>query len=271
MSNPAKSVTTQPTIIVFGVSAIGKPRAGTFKGSDIAAARKAAAKLGLAVIDVADQAGLALAAKVPAGRVGGSGDNIIPFINKDLHGQIKAFEIKGQKNGQAEASGELAIGPEAKGSRLPRSWDDIKAGDLVLAQEADPLDGWWQVTIIEANGDLFKLRWPGSGRGRPLQKHRATLGLICPNDAKTDGKSESKPNPKQSAGKSVYPANWSLLAVDQTVLAKEDGPMEQWWEAKIVKIDKDQFTLQWRDYPKLPQIVRCRSSLGLMHPAPKVA
>jgi hypothetical protein len=47
--------------------------------------------------------------------------------------------------------------------------------------------------------------------------------------------------------------------------------MEQWWEAKIVKIDKDQFTLQWRDYPKLPQIVRCRSSLGLMHPAPKLA
>ena len=36
--------------------------------------------------------------------------------------------------------------------------------------------------------------------------------------------------------------------------------MEQWWEAKIVKIDKDHFTLQWRDYPKLPQIVRSRSS-----------
>ena len=91
MSNPAKSVTTQPTIIVFGVSAIGKPRAGTFKGSDVSAARKAAAKLGLSVIDLTDEAGLALAAKVPAGRIGGAGDNIIPFINKDLHGQIKSL------------------------------------------------------------------------------------------------------------------------------------------------------------------------------------
>src|ERR1700689_5073924 len=86
MSNSAKP-TSQPIIIVFGVSAIGKPRAGTFKGSDVPAARKAAAKLGLRVIDLIDEAGLALAAKVSAGRIGGSGDNIIPFVDKDLHGQ----------------------------------------------------------------------------------------------------------------------------------------------------------------------------------------
>ena len=119
---------------------------------------------------------------MPAGRIGGSGDNIIPFINKDLHTQIKAFEIKGQKNGQGQTSGELANSPEPESPRLPRSWDDIKVGDRVLAQEADPEDGWWQVTVTEGNGDLFKLRWPGSRRGRPPQKHRTMLGLICPNE-----------------------------------------------------------------------------------------
>lgn len=270
MNVPAKSVTNHPTIIVFGVSAIGKPRAGTFKGSDVSAARKAAAKLGLSVVDLTDEAGLALAAKVPAGRIGGAGDNIIPFINKDLHGQIKTFETKGQKNGRAQTDGGLPTSPEAT-PRLPRSWDDIKVGDRVLAQETDPLDGWWHVSVTEVNGDLFKLRWPSSGGGRPFQKHRTMLGLICPPESKADGKDDAKPDPKQSASKSIYPANWSTLTVDQTVLAKEDGPMEQWWEAKIVKIDKDHFTLQWRDYPKLPQIVRSRSSVGLMHPAPKVA
>jgi hypothetical protein len=45
--------------------------------------------------------------------------------------------------------------------------------------------------------------------------------------------------------------------------------MEQWWEAKTIKLDKDTFTLQWRDYPELPTIVRPRAALGLMHPAPK--
>ena len=107
MNIPAKLMTNQQTIIVFGVSAIGKPRAGTFKGSDVSAARKAAAKLGLSVVDLTDEAGLALAAKVPAGRIGGAGDNIIPFINKDLHGQIKTFETKGQKNGRAQTDGGL--------------------------------------------------------------------------------------------------------------------------------------------------------------------
>jgi hypothetical protein len=270
MGNSAKP-TSQPVIVVYGVSAIGKPRAGTFKGSDVPAAVRAAAKLGFSVIDLTDGTDLALAAKVPAGRIGGARDNIIPFVNKELYAQIKACGIKGQKNGQAQSSAGSANSPGTQSPRLPRNWDDIKAGDLVLAQEDDPADGWWQVTVIEGNGDVFKLRWPSGGRGRPPQKHRNMLGLICPDQAMTDGKGDTKPDPKQSASKSVYPANWSVLAVDQTVLAKEDGPMEQWWEAKIVKIDKDQLTLQWRDYPKLSQIVRCRSSLGLMHPAPKVS
>jgi hypothetical protein len=269
--SPSAKPASQPAIIVFGVSAIGKPRAGLFKGSDVAAARKAATKLGFAIIDVTDQAGLAVAAKVPAGRIGSSSDNIIPFIAKDLHGQIKALEAQSQKNGHAKTNGKAAASEEPKGPRLPRTWDDIKVGDRVLAQETDPADGWWQVTIVEVHGDLFKLRWPGSGgRGRPLQKHRATLGLICPDNGASN-KETAKPDPKPTAGKSVYPADWSGLTVDHTILAKEDGPIEQWWEAKIVRIDKDQFTLQWRDYPKLPQIVRSRTNLALLNPAPKVA
>ena len=35
----------QPVTLVFGLSSIGKPRAGIFKASEMAAARKAADKL----------------------------------------------------------------------------------------------------------------------------------------------------------------------------------------------------------------------------------
>jgi hypothetical protein len=137
-----------------------------------------------------------------------------------------------------------------------------------LAQETDPEDGWWQVTVTEANSDLFKLRWPGSGRGRPFQKHRSTLGLICPGEIKET----VKPDPKQAAAEpnAVYPRHWSVIGLNQIVLAKEDGPAEQWWEAKTVKLQNDVFTLEWRDHPQLPAIVRPRSALGLVHPAPKV-
>ena len=151
--------------------------------------------------------------------------------------------------------------------RLPVNWDDIKVGDRVLAQDTDPADGWWQVRVTEVHGDLFKLRWPREERGRPFQRHRAMLGLICPGETKEPVKPDPKPAAAESA---VYPAHWSVIGLNQIVLAKEEGPMEQWWEATTINLDKGVFTLQWRDYPQLPVIMRGRSALGLVHPAPKV-
>ena len=237
MSNSVKPA-PQPAIIVSGLSTIGKPRAGTFKGTDVAAARKAAAKLGLTVTAITDPAGRAVAAKIPSGRIGGSADGIVGFVSKDIYEQIKAIGPQQQKNGKGESAATVAA--PAVQVRLPANWDDIKVGDRVLAQDTDPEDGWWQVTVTEANGDLFKLRWPGSGRGRPFQKHRSMLGLICPGEIKET----VKPDPKQAAAEpAVYPRHWSVISLNQIVLAKEDGPAEQWWEAKTIKLDKDVFTL----------------------------
>jgi hypothetical protein len=191
MSNSVKP-TAQPAVVLFGLSAFGKPRAGTFKGTEVAAARKAATKLGLTFLELADPAGRALAAKIPTGRIGGSADGLVPFVSNDIYGQIEALSDQRQKNGKAAT---IQI-------RLPVNWDDIKVGDRVLAQDTDPEDGWWQVTVVEAKGDLFKLRWPTSGRGRPFQRHRAMLGLICPGEIKEP----VKPDPKQTAAEaSVYP------------------------------------------------------------------
>jgi hypothetical protein len=264
MSNSAKPG-LQPAIIVFGVSAIGKPRAGIFKGTDIGAARKAATKLGLTVTEIADPASCALAAKLPTGRIGASADGLVPFVTKDIYEQIKALGLQQQqKNGKGEST---TVASDAVQFRLPVNWDDIKVGDRVLAQDTDPADGWWQVRVTEVHGDLFKLRWPREERGRPFQRHRAMLGLICPGETKEP----VKPDPKQAAAEfAVYPAHWSAIGLNQIVLAKEEGPMEQWWEAKTTNLDKGVFTLQWRDHPQLPVIVRPRSALGLVHPAPKV-
>jgi hypothetical protein len=41
---------------------------------------------------------------------------------------------------------------------LPRSWDEIAAGHLVIAQES--LDyGWWEAIVIDRKGDTFTLRY----------------------------------------------------------------------------------------------------------------
>ncbi len=265
MSNPTK-LAGPSTVILFGLSPIGKPRAGRFKGTDVPAARKAAAKLGLSIIEVADQAGLALVAKVPAGSIAAHGDKVVPFVSKDLYAAIEALK-RPQSNAGNGAGSAGPVPASTQTQRLPTSWEDIKVGDLVLAQDTDPVDGWWQVTVIEGSGDVFKLRWLRSERGRPFQRHRHTLGLICPGE----GKESIPPGPKKSPGdaSSPFPQTWSAIGLNQIVLAKEDGPCQQWWEAKTVKADKDRFTLQWRDHQNLPVIERPRLALGLVHPAPK--
>ena len=205
MSNSAKPA-AQPVIIVFGVSAIGKPRAGTFKDTDISAARKAATKLGLTVIEITDPIGRALAAKISMGRIGASADGIVPFVSKDIYEQIKALGSPQQKNGKGEVTATTVASPAVK-FRLPENWDDIRVGDRVLAQDADPADGWLHARVTEAHGDLLKLSWP---RGGLFQKHRAMLGLMCPDEIKEP----VKPDPKQAAAKPVvYPAHWSVIGV----------------------------------------------------------
>jgi hypothetical protein len=266
MTNPAKAAGPS-TIILFGLSPIGKPRAGTFKGTDVPAARKAAAKLGLSIIEVADQAGLSLAAKIPAGRIAAHDDKVVPVVSKDVYAVVEALQRPAPNVGNGPGS--AAFAPAGvRMRRLPMSWDDIKVGDLVLAQDTDPADGWWRVTVVGRDGDLFKLRWLRSERGRPFQKHRLTLGLIYPGDNGQSPQAEPKKSSPHSG--SAFPPNWAAIDLDQIVLAKEDGPVEQWWEAKTIKMDKDLFTLQWRDHPNLPPIIRPRLALGLVHPNPKV-
>jgi len=52
------------------------------------------------------------------------------------------------------------------------------------------------------------------------------------------------------------------------VLAKEDGPLQGWWEAITMGKVGDTFTLQWRDHQELPQLTRHRYALALLHPKP---
>ena len=57
------------------------------------------------------------------------------------------------------------------------------------------------------------------------------------------------------------------LAVDQVVLAPEDGKDNGWWEA-VVKEQKDDglFVLYWYSWPKEPTLVRKRDQLALLPP-----
>jgi hypothetical protein len=248
-----------PTLIlVANKDGNGKLRAGTFKGADVPAARKAAASLGIQAVDVRAPDLKKLAAQLPAGRIHEQGAQILSPISNELATAL--LNLTKPPN----ATGNTTAKPILKMPRLPKGWHDIKVGDLVLAQDDDPKDGWWQSTVIEAHGDIIKLRWPRSERGRPFQRHRSALGLLFP----PDGFEKTQTNAKASV-ESLYPKDWAHISEGHIVLAKEDGPCEQWWDADVRKADKDQLTLIWRAALTLPELTRPRLSVALLHPAPK--
>ena len=61
-------------------------------------------------------------------------------------------------------------------------------------------DGWYEAIVVEANGDMFTLRWRDYPRERRIVRHRLRLGLLYPRakpTAETREISES-PQPRQN-------------------------------------------------------------------------
>ena len=274
MSKPiTQSAPAKAPVILYGISD-GKARAAVFKGPDIEAAVKAAEIVKLAVLHSDSDDARKLARELPIGRIGAKGVNIAPFVRKDLFERLttlakQAGAASGSDGAPGGAKADAPEQPKSKsgGPRLPVDWGDLKVGDLVLSQDKDPKQGWWQTIVAEIAGDVIKLRWPDEPRGRPVLKPRLALGLMFAGDL-------SKPLPSAAAKPgngtaSAYPQNWGSIGTGHIVLAKEDGPMQQWWEAKVIAQEGEAFTLEWRDHPGLPPIKRPRFGLALIHPNPK--
>ena len=129
--------------------------------------------------------------------------------------------------------------PGGSAPRLPRNWQEIGIGDLVLANQ-DRWEGWYEAIVVEQNGDMFTLRWRDNPRERRIVRHRLRLGLLYPRPRPTaeNGKS-AKASAHAKHDKTVatnpdansqsLPKNWD--EIDHLVLAKDDSQWGAWWEA----------------------------------------
>jgi hypothetical protein len=266
----AKAQIAPPAIVLFGLDQASKPHAACFREADIEVALKAAASIGLNVLKVASPEQAKIASALPAGRIHATGRGLVAPIRQDLYGKLTELaRAEGmQLRGLAQpATGSLPPNPPASPPRrgtptLPRSWDELDVGHLVIAPEDDrKQDGWWQAIIVGKSGDMFTLRWQRWPRQKKILRHRFNLGLIYP------GPDPSAPVSASSSPQ--YPSTWDGIAADSLVLAKEDGPMEAWWDATVVEANGDALGLRWRDFPNLPVINRDRLNLGLLYPNPQ--
>jgi hypothetical protein len=108
-----------------------------------------------------------------------TGKTFVPFIRRDLYDKLVAAAPNGNAHPTNPPAGGSSGVPGSKGSppNLPRNWDEIAPGHLVIAHESNE-DGWWEAIVLECDGDMLTLRWRDYPKQPKVVRHRAAVALI---------------------------------------------------------------------------------------------
>jgi hypothetical protein len=140
-------------LIALGYDEDQKPRAARFPAADINLVTKAAQLMDLKVYEATTEELAALAKKLPLGRLYSNGKGFVPNVRQNLYSQIIVELAAEPQAAVGKDNDEL---PVATG--LPRTWDEIAPGHLVIAQESLEY-GWWEAIVIARTGDMLTLRF----------------------------------------------------------------------------------------------------------------
>jgi hypothetical protein len=172
MSKKTQTRPAQPpkpkTFIVYGADEYAKPRAARFSGDDPNLLAKAVETMQLRMVEVTGDELADIAAKLPAGRLHANGRGLVPYVRGDLYLDLIA-ETLGDEEPPAH--------PDLTVQDLPRSWDDIAPGHVVIAKETLEC-GWWEAIVVERNGDLVTLRYRDYPQYLTMVRHRSAVALI---------------------------------------------------------------------------------------------
>jgi hypothetical protein len=180
MGKQQEKKTAEPSgpFFVFGIDADGKPRGARFAEFNERALNFA---LGLGLIGVhpASPKFSELAMKLPLGRLYTSGKGFIPNIRRDLVKHLNAVLASPTDESQKhQRPNDGAASTVAHG--LPKSWDQIAVGQLVLATGDEPRDGFWEC-IVEAREDqVLTLRLRDYPEQGTYVRHLAQVALLHP-------------------------------------------------------------------------------------------
>jgi hypothetical protein len=166
-----KSAATQPptkSYILLGADEYAKPRAARFSGEDPALLAKAAETMHLRLIEITEPEVAEIAALLPAGRLHANGKGLVPYIKGHVYTDLM-YTALSPKPPQAN--------PDPAPQDLPRTWDDLAPGHIVIAKETLEL-GWWEAVVIQRTGDLVTVKYRDYPQYPPLVRHRSVIALI---------------------------------------------------------------------------------------------
>jgi hypothetical protein len=184
-SKTSATKTATPTSEAIGLLVLGfdeqqKPCGARFVGDKPDLVAKAAQLMGLKVYkatspDVAD-----VAKKLPIGRLYANGRGFVPNVRQALYSDVIVALAAEPQQGAVGADDDKASTPIARG--LPRSWDEIAPGHLVIAQESLEY-GWWEAIVLDRKDDMLTLRFRDYPRLPKFFRHRTAVALISPASA----------------------------------------------------------------------------------------
>lgn len=189
---PKKDTAAVDQLFVVGLDGNGKPRGARFaKSNDLVVS--AALDLRLAAVHPASAAFAELGMKLPPGRLYASGKTFIPNIRRDLHDKLVAVLAEtgdgstayrltpplGESN-DPHSPQPGCLSPITSG--LPRSWETISVGHMVLVHES-PMDGWWEAVVIKREDEILTLRFRDYPKQPTFIRHINTVGLVNPGPA----------------------------------------------------------------------------------------
>ena len=144
---------TGPAFVVFGIGADKKPRAARFDDSQPKLVAKAAELMNLKLRKL-------IRRHLPTGETATHWSPVrqrqwvrpagseAALRDARRHGRRSKPERR-HRSGRWRAS---------RSPELPRSWDEIAPGHLVIANEGIG-DGWWEAIVVEVKGDMLTLHW----------------------------------------------------------------------------------------------------------------
>jgi hypothetical protein len=166
-----KSAPTQPRVksyIMLGADEYAKPRAARFSGEDPALLAKAAETMHVRLVEITEPEVAEIAALLPAGRLHANGKGLVPYVKGDVYTELMCTAL---------TSKPPQPNPDPAPQDLPRSWDDLAPGHLVIAKESLEL-GWWDAVVVERSGDLVTVKYRDYPQYPPLVRHRSVIALI---------------------------------------------------------------------------------------------
>ena len=162
-------------LIVLGFDEQQKPCGARFVDAKPDLVAKAAQLMGLKVYkttspDVAD-----VAKRLPVGQLYATGRAFVPNVRQTLYSDVLVALAAEPQQAAVGPDDDKASTPVARG--LPRSWDVIEPGHLVLVQEKY---GWCEAIVLDRKDDMLTLRYRDYPRLPRFFRHRSAVALMSP-------------------------------------------------------------------------------------------